>query len=399
MKINILTIPSVSGGASHQIPLYVLHQRYFRRFPSINNYFLLPKRNHEEYLKQGLQVLPIDNTLDVQNPSDVTPKHHLELLKKETDAFQMVKPQIILEDGSFSTPLITEKNNIPRMSIQRTGFFRSLPKALRNKNHMHSMEKGEGTHKVADTSSFIYEGQKPDLSIPANRTDKNFIANYLNAKTKLVPGIPLIEKLPDNIENPGSYFYTGPLNVEDNPSQELLKELNDYFEYNQKKKKVFITTGLIDKGNIAELIEYLLKNGYAVISTFPLTNNENYKDEYFYNRFLPLNHICSKADLIIHQCGSGMYHYPLLNQKPTLTIGTQCYDREDVALRLQELGVSKHIPSPKDDSNYMEIFKGHIEAFEKGNLCDFDRLKSIHDNIYETMLGFDMEKAIEHTLN
>jgi hypothetical protein len=103
--------------------------------------------------------------------------------------------------------------------------------------------------------------------------------------------------------------------------------------------------------------------------------------------------------LIIHQCGSGIYHYPILHQKPTITIGTQCYDREAVALRLQQLQLSAHVPSSRDNIAYMDIFKSHIEAFEKNILCDNSKLSEIQGEIYNTMLDFDMENVIEFTLS
>jgi hypothetical protein len=94
-----------------------------------------------------------------------------------------------------------------------------------------------------------------------------------------------------------------------------------------------------------------------------------------------------------------MYHYPLLNEKPTITLGTRSYDREDIALRLEELGVSKHVPSSFDNSDYLSIFKSYLEDFENSTLCDFKMLKEIKQQIENTMKNFNPKEVIEYTLN
>jgi len=393
--MNTLTIPALSGGASHLIPLYVLHQRYFRKL-NVNNHFLVLEGKHETLKKSGIPVVPIDYNLQIQSKDEDLSIHKDVLFKKQRDAYKHVQPTVIIEDNSFSTPLIAEKNNIPRISIHRTGFFRSLPKEYRNPNHMHSLEKGYKNEKSFD-ASFIFNSDFPSLK--TNRSEVNLLRNYLNAKTKLIPGIPSIEVLPENIKNRDSYFYTGPLTVEDNPSEALKNELDTFMNANADKKKVFITTGLIDRGNISEYVAHLLNQNYAVIATAPIEVNETYQNQFFYNRFLPLNFICTKVDLVIHQCGSGMYHYPILNEKPSITIGTQCYDREDVAIRLQQLGVNKHVPHPDDNAKYLAIFKEAVQQFQNNTLCDFDQLKKLKEEIYNTMLSFDIEEVIRYTLN
>jgi len=242
-----------------------------------------------------------------------------------------------------------------------------------------------------------------DFISPANwtetpRCDEDYLRNYLKAKTKIVPGIRSLEVLPDELTNDESYFFSGPLLVEDNPSEILMGELNKFFSINAQRKKAFITTGLIDRTSIVDHIEYLLKRNYAVISTLKHEVSADQQKSFFYNPFLPLNLICSKVDIFIHQCGNGIYHYPILHEKPSITLGTQCYDREDVALRLQQLGVSKHIPHPEDNKDYLSFFAEAIEEFEKGSLTDFETLKKLKDEIYETMLSFDARKLIDFTL-
>jgi hypothetical protein len=391
--LRILTIPAFSGGDSHLIPLYVLDQRYFKRIDSLDNNFLIKKQKSQQFLEKRLKIVDIDYNLERQENINYLEIRKL-LIQKELEAFQRVKPSLILEDNCFSSPLIAEKMNIRRISIHRTGFFRSIDKKLRNPKHCHSSEKGEGDKRAATIMDFI----SPANWTKTPRCDEDYLRNYLKAKTKIVPGIRSLEVLPDELTNDESYFFSGPLLVEDNPSEVLMAELNKFFSINGQRKKAFITTGLIDRTSIVDHIEYLLKRDYAVISTLKHKVTTDQQNSFFYNPFLPLNLICAKVDIFIHQCGNGIYHYPILNEKPSITVGTQCYDREDVALRLQELGVSKHIPHPEDNKDYLSLFAEAIEEFEKGSLTDFETLKKLKDEIYETMLSFDARKLIDFTL-
>jgi hypothetical protein len=141
----------------------------------------------------------------------------------------------------------------------------------------------------------------------------------------------------------------------------------------------------------------LVKRGYAIITTvFPPYEVD--KSKIFYHPFFPLHFVSENVDLIIHHCGSGMYHYPLLHLKPAITLSTQCYDREDVALQLQDLHLSVHVPSPYDDSDYMKIFMGTIDKFENNNLCDYNRLEKTRNIIIDTTQKFNAKKIIKTLL-
>lgn len=392
--MRILTIPAISGGESHLIPLFVLHQRYLRRIESIDNHFLLPKEKVGLFTQKNIKAVDVAYNIEGSQTSS-----YLEigraLFDLEREAYNKIKPHIIIEDNCFGSPLIAERMGIPRISIHRTGFFRSIDPGLRIPNHCHSVEKGEGFKRAANVMDFL--SRKNWTTSPSKEED--FLRNYLKAKTKLVPGIRSIEVLPLELRKDDSYFFCGPLLVEDSPSDELLRQLDSFFKANQHKRKAFITTGLIDKSSITSHIDYLLKRNYAVITTLKHDIKPGYSNSYIYNSFLPLNLICSKVDIFIHQCGNGIYHYPILNEKPSITLGTQCYDREDVALRLQQVGVSKHIPHPEDDKNYLELFATSIEQFENGTLTNFSVLTNLKREVYETMLGFNAQDMIDFTLS
>lgn len=391
MSINILSIPMIDGGLSHQIPMFVLNQTQLQRIEGIKNHFLLPKTSHSSFKKNGTIILNQDYFINVNNPEESIVEQIRNMMELELKVFETIKPDVIIEDCSFTTPLLAEKNNVPRISIQRTGFFRTIDESKRNKNHKHSLES------KADVF-FLNDGHKASHKKKLN--DQELLSNYLNADTKIIPGIPLIEKLPDNISNKESFFYSGPLLLEDNLSDKsFIEDIQKFIKKNKTRKKVFITTGLVSKQSVLKFIEVLLEKNYAVFTTISIDKAETYKNQLFVHGFYPLNYICSIVDLVIHQCGSGIYHYPLLNKKPAITFGTQCYDREDVALRLEELKLSKHVPSSKDNKNYLDIFKSHLNDFENGNLSDDSQLNIVFNEIVKTIQNFNPIEVLEYSLN
>ncbi|WP_263603810.1 hypothetical protein [Chryseobacterium sp. PET-29] len=392
--MNILTIPYFAGGLSHLIPLYVLQQKYLKHSIGIKNHFLVNSGSQNFLTMQGVACVPLNYSLE-ENPliPENSEKIKEQLLEMEKKAYEIVKPSVIIEDTSFFTPLIAEKNNLPRISIQRTGIFRSIDKKFRNANHVHSLEKGNNSSKSDGFSDSHNTETATNME-----SDLYFLQQYAKPKAKIVPGIPTIERLPENIKNKDSYFYSGPLIVMDKPSKNLTERLHEFLKINEKKPIVFITTGTIDKTPIENYIEFFVQKNYAVITTCDHPVNEKYKQEVFYNKLLPLNYICGISNLVIHQCGSGMYHYPIMNRVPSLTVGTQCYDREDVALRLQELGVSAHIPHPDDNSDYWNIFLDMVDKFERNTLINYEMMDQLKTEIEETMSGFKIEKVIEYAL-
>lgn len=389
--MNILSVPYIFGGLSHFLPLYVLNHK-LRNSNFIKNNFLVNK-TIQNFLKiQNTLFVPIDyNFNESIIEGGKTDNLNRAIKEMEEEAFNIIKPSIVIEDTSFLTPLIAEKNNIPRISIQRTGLFRSIDSSLRNGRHTHSLEKGFSIDKAEFSSEYI-QSSIFDIS------DSSYLNRYKESKVKIIPGIPSIERLPDNINNRDSYFYSGPLIIMDKPSVNLSKRIHEFLDVNKGKPVVFITTGTIDRTPIQNFIEFFVKRNYAVITTCDHEINETSKQEVFYNRLLPLNYICGISNLVIHQCGSGMYHYPLMNRVASLTLGTQCYDREDIALRLQELGVSGHIPHPDDNEDYWNIFLKMLDKFERNELINYNMMDVLRNEITQTMNEFKMKKVIDYAL-
>lgn len=394
--MNILSIPYFAGGLSHLIPLYVLHHKYLKNNARITNQFLVDNNLQNILTMQGIKCVPVNYVLEenlvVSDDNASKIKEHLKEVEKR--AFETVKPSLIIEDTSFFTPLIAEKNNLPRISIQRTGIFRSIDKQYRKAHHVHSLEKGSNSLSNSGNFSASYN---PEAAADKN-SDFYFLQQYANPKAKIIPGIPSIERLPENIENRESYFYSGPLIVMDKPSKNLSVRLEEFLNNNQGKPIVFITTGTIDRTPIENFIEFFVQHNYAVITTCYCDINEKYSHEILYNKLLPLHYICGISNLVIHQCGSGMYHYPIMNRVPSFTISTQCYDREDIALRLQELGVSAHIPHPDDNPEYWNVFLEKVDQFENNSLINDEMMDQLRNEINKTMSDFNMEKVIEYAL-
>ncbi len=386
--MNVLTIPYITGGLSHLIPLYVLQQKYIRCNNGVKNYFLVNSNSQRYLMRQAVQCVPINYVLD---QSIITGNNNLSIynavVEMEMRAYDIVKPSFLVEDTACSTPLIAEKNHVPRISIQRTGMFRAIDKRYRNANHRHSLQSG----------SVSNEFKVHNIGKCSN-SDLYYLQQYPRPKAKIIPGIATIERLPENIEDTESYFYSGPLTVLDMPTKSLSDRLDEFLDNNRKKPIVFISTGTIDRTPTEEFIEFFVKRNYAVITTCNCEMNEAYKQNIFYNKLLPLHHICEISDLVIHQCGSGIYHYPIMNGVPCLTIGTQCYDREDIALRLQELGISGHIPHPDDNPNYWNIFLEMVNRFENNTLTNHDVMEKLQNEINDTMSNFEMGKVIKYTL-
>ncbi len=388
--MNILTIPYIAGGLSHLLPLYVLQQKYLRNNTGIKNHFLVNDHSQKLLTIQGVDFVPINYTLKENLlKSNGSQEIKEDIIDMEKRAYEIVQPSLIIEDTSMLTPLIAEKNKVPRISIQRTGIFRSIDRAYRNEKHVHSLAK-VNTGSASENPSVFFTSHD-DFNAP-------FLMQYAKPKAKIIPGIPSIERLPENIENRESYFYSGPLIVMDKPSKNLSLKLEEFLNTNKEKPLVFITTGTIDRTPIENFIEFFVQRGYAVITTCQCEVNEKYSQEIFYNKLLPLHYICGIANLVIHQCGSGMYHYPIMNRVPSFTVGTQCYDREDIALRLQELGVSAHIPHPDDNPDFWNIFLEKVILFENNSLIDYEMMDRLRNEIQETMSDFKMEKVIEYAL-
>jgi UDP:flavonoid glycosyltransferase YjiC (YdhE family) len=384
--MKILFVPF--SMVSHIIPLLALERRL--RGTSIETAFLLPQDMHDMVRALGVRVLEVDHQRNHQS------------FRTEMKAYGKFQPDIVVDDCSLTTGFATALSQIPRVTIQRTGTFPGdVP---RNPHHRHSMG--------------LDPGSIPDVAALGLRQPRE-LSDMFQARLKIVPGVPAVEILPAALRGDPSYVFSGPLLLEDfylerQPAGALLHQgeeegfakLSRFFEAHRERKIVYVTMGTVAQasGPLFDCVRELLGRGVAVVSSFKMeTLDEEKNSRFFYGLYLPSHLVCSQVDLVVHQCGSGTYHYPLLHGRPAVTIGTRCHDREDVALRLQELGVSTHVPAPEETSRFHEDFREavwrHLEGPEDFSQQVQTGILTLQEEIERVSAAFDFAALLRLAAN
>jgi UDP:flavonoid glycosyltransferase YjiC (YdhE family) len=386
--MRVLFIPYQGGPISHGIPLLALKKRL--RDASIQTAFLAPRPFHDELRRFGAELLDIDYSG----------------FRTEMMAYGEFAPDVVVDDMSITTGYACALSGVPRVTVQRTGIFAGA--TPRNANHQHSL--GLNIAQLPDVTF---------LSLPQPRT----LSDLFRADIKIIPGIRLIEVLPAHLQNDPSYFYSGPLFLDDllvvskrpsgaegsDPKQfESFKSLEAFFDANKDRRIVYVTVGTVASATkeLLDCLKYLVSQGVAVVSSISLPGLSPAEQALYYHAmYLPLNFVCSKVDLAIHHCGSGTYHYPILHNLPSITVGTKCYDRDDVAVRLQELGGAIHLGATDEREDFFADFKDSIDRyFESAGVLRREmqkRLAALNKEVRETAEAFDFEallhKATAHS--
>ncbi|RDD80213.1 hypothetical protein DVJ77_18920 [Dyella tabacisoli] len=306
--------------------------------------FLVPGAFHKSLKNLQRNVLDIDYRPE-------------QLFRDEMAACGRFRPDVIVDDFSMAALLTSKVAKKPRVTILRTGAFPgSVP---RDDSHRHSCE----SHS-SDKFDFDAYFQNSELlcGIPA---PKNF-AEACAADISIVPGIRSIEALPASVGDDPNYAFAGALTVSDSAiptpvarSTDTTDAILAFLERNQQRKIVYLTLGSVLKAGeaIREAIKYMLDTGVAIISTVDLPDVKTSRKElFFYAPFVPMHAVCSKVHLMIHHCGSGTYQYAITHQVPSICIGSRSYDRDDVAYRLEQLGVAKYIPFIDSVAVFIERF-------------------------------------------
>ncbi|HEX6290699.1 MAG TPA: nucleotide disphospho-sugar-binding domain-containing protein [Herpetosiphonaceae bacterium] len=335
---------------AHEIPLLALDN--LLKDTSIETAFLVPRSEHEFLKRLGARVLNVD---------------HIGF-RTEMEAYGEFSPDVVIDDASFTTGFATTLSKIPRIAIQRTGMFPGT--VARNPRHRHSM-------RTADVKEIIKS--LPDVTVLGLPQPEVF-SDLFDAVLKIVPGIRSVEMLPEPVKDDPSYIFAGPLLLEDlvisktksashdfdTDAARKREALEAFFEARQGQPIVYATFGTTAKATapIPYCIRYLLSNNIAVVTNIKVDGlNPRQQALYCYQPYVPMHYVCSKVDLMIHHCGSATYQYPLLHELPTITIGTKCYDRDDVAVRLAELGASVHLPAPDEHENFVKAFQEAIQNY------------------------------------
>lgn len=388
-----------AGGLAHLNPLIALNLQCQEK--GIETAFLVPKFRHNFLRKYELNVLDVDH----QSAEKMG-------FRTEMQAYGKFLPDVVIDDASLTSYFAAKFYQLPRISIQRTGMFPNS--TFRQPNHKHSI----GNFDMSKV---------PDVSYLGIKQPENF-EDFFAAEAKIVPGIKSIELLPSGIADPDSYFLAGPLIIEDfmaetgktdisftsvSKEETALERFKDFsnldifFDEHKHRKFIYITYGTIAVGDVpdelTESIKWLLDEGFAIVSSIPIDDLSPFqKERYCFSRYFPMHYICEKVDLMIHHCGSGTYQYPIIHQVPTITIGTECYDREEVAYRLEELGASKHLPSPREKSDFTKNFKETVDLYFKDS--EFvnkqkEVLGELNKETEQAKKQFDIKKVIEFAVN
>jgi len=378
--MRILFIPCAGGVVAHLLPLMALEARLDRSRHQAA--FLVPLYLHELLRSQGLNVLDIDYRRE-------------QAFRNEMLACGRFRPDIIVDDLSLTALLTTKVFKRPRLTIRRTGTFPGgIP---RHHTYRHSYH---GEEFLFDT---YYRDSERTFGI---RAPKN-LTEVCAADMNIVPGIRSIEVLPTALRDDPTYAFAGSLIVPDSqvPTREdRLQQVIQFFDRNQRRAVVYLTLGttLNPTDQIREIAQCVLDSGFALISTVDLPDLvPAYREVFFYARFLPMDAVCSNVRLMIHHCGCGTYHYAIRHRVPSICIGSGCYDRDDIAYRLDELGIAKYIP--QDELALLKTFQATflncVDSAGQWYRTAKQSLELLRDEDERTSAAFDFEGALEKALS
>ena len=384
--MRVLFIPMLQGGLAHLLPLVALNEMLADT--SVETAFLVPRQQHALLKERGIKILDIDHNG----------------FRSEIPAYRKYAPDVVVDDASLTTAAATLFTGMPRVAIQRTGMFPGdVP---RNPKHGHSMaiSAADLKNKWAGISH---------LGLP----EPKVYADLFQAPYKIVPGIPSIEVLPPALQNDPTYFYAGPLVMDDylvgnisggNKQSFSLSNaknfgsLEKFFERNRDRRRIYVTFGTVAKPTqeILDCLQFLTDSGIAVVSSIKLDHLSEARQELYYHaKYLPMHYVCSNVDLMVHHCGCGTYQYPVMHEVPSIIVGTQCHDRDDVGMRLDELGTSIYLPGPRENENFVSDFKRAVEQFfaDSGRLIEEKKanLAALNREIERTIKDFNLEYVLQ----
>jgi len=375
--LKVLFIPNAGAVVPHLAPLMALDMQLD---PGRHETaFLLPARFHASLAALGKRVLPIDYRFDTA-------------FRDEVAACTAFAPDVIIDDFSLVALLTASAMGIPRVTIARTGAFPGY--APRDDAHLHSSE---------SIGRFDFENAYRDceevFGIPPPRS----FADACLANASIVPGIRSIECLPAEAADRADFVFAGALSLPD----EAMPRADDapvhdadatsaFLDRQQGRPCAFVTLGsvLAPSLSIRSAILHLLEHGMAVVSTVRLDGlPETLAEHFHFAPFVRMHAVCARADLMVHHCGSGTYQYAILHRLPSICIGSRYYDRDDVAHRLEELGVAKYVPASDDPAPFMSAFRAAFDAYASDGewLAEATRrLEALVRENDETAAGFDL---------
>jgi len=382
--MRVLFVPNETVVIPHGIPLLALNQQcQDQRFETA---FLLPRGYHSIRRPLDINILNIDYNG----------------FRSEMQAYGEFRPDVVVDDCSLRTGHAAALSGLPRVTILRTGTFPGYVPG--NPLHRHSM----GFTANLNLPDITWMGLKQP-----HRIDEMFVASQ-----HIIPGIPSVELLTAAcIDNP-DYSFSGPLMLSDLQIEELERvvrfarhefisrlALERFVARNSSRPLIYVTFGNVAqaKAEIHECIRSWLNMGIGVISNVKLDHLSAAQLElYYYSMYFPMHYVCSHIKAMVHHCGSGTYHYPLLHSVPCVTVGTGCFDRDDVAVRLQELGVSLHVADPAEEPAFKEKLMKAVETqlgLSGQNLGDYHaRVSALQEEIQQVSNAFSFDQLLDRAV-
>jgi hypothetical protein len=298
-------------------------------------------------------------------------------------AFAKFKPDVLVDDLHFTSAFSTRFAKIPRISIVRKGI---LPHEEYKPGSVHSSPVIDYLDKLKKIDLPSYGIWKPE------KTSDLFVGDV-----NIIPSIPSIEALPEKLKSDSSYVFSGPLLLSDEEIMKNLEYINfsnktfkdnrteveEFLNRNKTRKIVYFTYGITKPNEIADkansCIEYLLKQGFAVITSVNHVVNlsEDESSRLYFFPALPMHMVCSRVHMMIHHCGSGTYNYQLLNQVPSIILGTNCYDRDEVGMQLHKINAGTYLPSDLEQEVFQKEFQDAVADLQDATSKKYLEQKSV----------------------
>jgi UDP:flavonoid glycosyltransferase YjiC (YdhE family) len=389
MKIKLLFVPATMP--SHIIPLMAL-ARLLRK-NMFECAFLLPAMYHTYVQSLGFTVLEIDRK---QNSQAVP----------ELMAIGAFNPDIIVDDLSYTTAFSTKLAKLPRISVVRKGV---IPFESNIPAYNHSAPLEAVMNEVMALNWAGVDMWKP------NHYSELFIGDV-----NIIPSVPSVEVLPAQLENKSAYLYAGPLLLSDEEIMRCAQYLpfslkknrrtiEEFLAIHHNRKIVYFTTGLTVipeiHNRLEQCIRLLLDKGVAIITNEinPITLAKEEKQLVYNAPLLPMYKVCSNVDFMIHHCGSGTYSYQLSCQLPAIILGSRLYDRDEVAIRLDELDSCCYISADLDDQAFYQKFDAAASALLDPLSDMYSRQKAalvkLNKEIIDTQNRFNFEEVVTAVYN
>jgi UDP:flavonoid glycosyltransferase YjiC (YdhE family) len=175
---------------------------------------------------------------------------------------------------------------------------------------------------------------------------------FCRAEIVAIPSVPEIDPLPEGYQEiypDTSFVYTGPLLLKS--GSPLSNSLRDWLSARRQNGVpiLLITLGTAwGSGIYTMLADSLMGNDWAIIMVVPEEEERRSLQErngpwLQVVGFTDLMELTELVDVVMHHCGHATLQTAVLAGKPSLTLPSGHYDREDNALRLEDLGCGRYL--------------------------------------------------------